>query len=382
MRADATQGDHGILPIQTLRAGIRDGWIAADPAILDAQLQPASLDLRLGDRAYRVVSSFLPGPERTVEQKLDDLQRSQEMYELDLTKPTVLERGCVYIVPLAERLNLPESISGTASPKSSTGRLDVFTRLIVDRAAGFEQVPFGYAGPMYLEIAPRTFSIVVRAGDRLNQIRFRVGAPGTSDRQLQDAHDLDPMIFAGGASAAAVIADGLWVSVDLAARGDDPVAYRARRHAPLLDLSKIAHYDPLDFWEPLRGDAAGRLILNPDDFYLLASREGVRVPPAYSAEMVPYDTAAGEFRVHYAGFFDPGFGHRPDGQGGTPAVLEVRSHEVPFALEHGQRVARLKYERLMAVPDVLYGSGLGSNYAEQRLTLAKFFRPFVRRGPV
>lgn len=380
MRADATQGDHGILPIQTLRAGIRDGWIAAEPAILDAQLQPASLDLRLGDRAYRVVSSFLPGPERTVEQKLDDLQRSQEMYELDLTKPTVLERGCVYIVPLAERLNLPERISGTASPKSSTGRLDVFTRLIVDRAAGFEQVPFGYSGPMYLEIAPRTFSIVVRAGDRLNQIRFRVGAPGTSDRQLQDAHDLDPVIFAGGASAAAVIADGLWVSVDLAARGDDPVAYRARRHAPLLDLSKIAHYDPLDFWEPLRGDAAGRLILNPDDFYLLASREGVRVPPAYSAEMVPYDTAAGEFRVHYAGFFDPGFGHRPDGQGGTPAVLEVRSHEVPFALEHGQRVARLKYERLMAVPDVLYGSGLGSNYAEQRLTLAKFFRPFVRRG--
>lgn len=380
MRADATQGDHGILPIQTLRAGIRDGWIAAEPAILDAQLQPASLDLRLGDRAYRVVSSFLPGPERTVEQKLDDLQRSQEMYELDLTKPTVLERGCVYIVPLAERLNLPERISGTASPKSSTGRLDVFTRLIVDRAAGFEQVPFGYSGPMYLEIAPRTFSIVVRAGDRLNQIRFRVGAPGTSDRQLQDAHDLDPVIFAGGASAAAVIADGLWVSVDLAARGDDPVAYRARRHAPLLDLSKIAHYDPLDFWEPLRGDAAGRLILNPDDFYLLASREGVRVPPAYSAEMVPYDTAAGEFRVHYAGFFDPGFGHRPDGQGGTPAVLEVRSHEVPFALEHGQRVARLKYERLMAVPDVLYGSGLGSNYAEQRLTLAKFFRPLVRRG--
>ncbi|HEY9567320.1 MAG TPA: 2'-deoxycytidine 5'-triphosphate deaminase, partial [Thalassobaculum sp.] len=267
-----------------------------------------------------------------------------------------------------------------ASPKSSTVRLDVFTRLIVDRAAGFEQVPGGYSGPMYLEIAPRTFSIVVRAGDRLNQIRFRVGAPGTSDRQLQAAHDLDPVVFAGGASAEAVIADGLWVSVDLAARGDDPVAYRARRHAPLLDLSKVAHYDPLDFWEPLRGDAAGRLILNPDDFYLLASREGVRVPPAYSAEMVPYDTAAGEFRVHYAGFFDPGFGHRPDGQGGTPAVLEVRSHEVPFALEHGQRVARLKYERLMAEPEVLYGRGLGSNYAEQRLTLAKFFRPLARRG--
>jgi dCTP deaminase len=380
MSADTGTSDHGILPIQRLKAGIRDGWISADPGILDEQLQPASLDLRLGPRAFRVVSSFLPGPERTVEQKLDDLQRSQEMYELDLSKPTVLERGCVYIVPLLERLDLPPAISGTASPKSSTGRLDVFTRLIVDRASGFERVPAGYAGPMYLEIAPRTFSIVVRAGIRLNQIRFRVGTPGTSDRQLQAAHDLDPMIFAGGASAEAVIADGLWVAVDLVDRGDDPVAYRARRHAPLLDLSKIAHYDPLDFWEPILGNPAGRLILNPDDFYLLASREGVRVPPGYSAEMVPYDTAAGEFRVHYAGFFDPGFGHRAVGLGGTPAVLEVRSHEVPFALEHGQRVARLKYERLTAVPDVLYGQDLGSNYADQRLNLAKFFRPFSRRG--
>jgi len=370
---------HGILPIQNLRAGIRDGWIAADPAIGEAQLQPASLDLRLGPVAYRVVSSFLPGPERTVEQKLADFQRFQEMYELDLSKPTVLERGCVYIVPLAERLALPADVSAIASPKSSTGRLDVFTRLIVDRAAGFEQVPAGYTGPMYLEIAPRTFSIVVRAGDRLNQIRFRRGATDTSDRQLQAAHDLDPVIFAGGASTEAVIADGLWVSVDLADRGGEPVAFRARRHAPLLDLSRINHYDPLDFWEPILGDSGGRLILNPDDFYLLASREGVRVPPGYSAEMVPYDTAAGEFRVHYAGFFDPGFGHRPDGTGGTPAVLEVRSHEVPFALEHGQRVARLKYERLLAEPDVLYGRELGSNYADQRLTLAKFFRPFVRR---
>jgi dCTP deaminase len=373
---------HGILPIQNLRAGIRDGWIAADPAIGEAQLQPASLDLRLGPVAYRVVSSFLPGPERTVEQKLAEFQRFQEMYELDLSKPTVLERGCVYIVPLAERLALPADVSAIASPKSSTGRLDVFTRLIVDRAAGFEQVPAGYAGPMYLEIAPRTFSIVVRAGDRLNQIRFRMGATDTSDRQLQAAHDLDPVIFAGGASTEAVIADGLWVSVDLADRGGEPVAFRARRHAPLLDLSRTNHYDPLDFWEPILGDSGGRLILNPDDFYLLASREGVRVPPGYSAEMVPYDTAAGEFRVHYAGFFDPGFGHRPDGTGGTPAVLEVRSHEVPFALEHGQRVARLKYERLLAEPDVLYGRELGSNYADQRLTLAKFFRPFVRREVV
>ena len=373
---------HGILPIQNLRAGIRDGWIAADPAIGEAQLQPASLDLRLGPVAYRVVSSFLPGPERTVEQKLAEFQRFQEMYELDLSKPTVLERGCVYIVPLAERLALPADVSAIASPKSSTGRLDVFTRLIVDRAAGFEQVPAGYAGPMYLEIAPRTFSIVVRAGDRLNQIRFRMGATDTSDRQLQAAHDLDPVIFAGGASTEAVIADGRWVSVDLADRGGEPVAFRARRHAPLLDLSRTNHYDPLDFWEPILGDSGGRLILNPDDFYLLASREGVRVPPGYSAEMVPYDTAAGEFRVHYAGFFDPGFGHRPDGTGGTPAVLEVRSHEVPFALEHGQRVARLKYERLLAEPDVLYGRELGSNYADQRLTLAKFFRPFVRREVV
>lgn len=368
--------DHGILPIQTLRSGIAEGWISAEPRILDAQIQPASLDLRLGTKAYRVVSSFLPGPDRTVVQKLEELGRAQEMYEIDLTGPAVLERGCVYIVPVAERLALPPGISAAASPKSSTGRLDVFTRLIVDRGVTFEQIPAGYTGPMYLEIAPRSFSVVVRAGDRLNQIRFRSGATDTSDSQLQATHDIDPVVFAGGTSTAAVIANGLWVSVDLEPRGHDPIAYRARKHAPLLDLARIGAYDPLDFWEPILGDGEGRLILNPDDFYLLASREGVRVPPGSTAEMVPFDPSAGEFRVHYAGFFDPGFGHREDGTGGTPAVLEVRSHEVPFLLEHGQRVARLKYERMQATPDVLYGVGIGSNYAEQRLTLAKWFRPY------
>lgn len=372
----------GILPIQALKAGIAEGWIAAEPSILDAQVQPASLDLRLGSRAYRVISSFMPGPDRTVEQKLEELGHAQEMYEIDLTGPAVLERGCVYIVPLAERLTLPGDISAAASPKSSTGRLDVFTRLIVDRGVTFERIPSGYSGPLYLEIAPRSFSIVVRAGDRLNQIRFRSGLTDTSDSQLQEAHAADPVVFAGGASTAADIADGLWVSVDLEPRGRDPIAYRARKHAPLLDLARIGAYDPLDFWEPIWGDGEGRLILNPDDFYLLASREGVRVPPGSTAEMVPYDPAAGEFRVHYAGFFDPGFGHRDDGTGGTPAVLEVRSHEVPFLLEHGQRVARLKYERMQAIPEVLYGAGIGSNYAEQRLTLAKWFRPYdPARGP-
>lgn len=372
----------GILPIQSLKAGIAEGWIAAEPSILDAQVQPASLDLRLGSRAYRVISSFMPGPDRTVDRKLEELGHAQEMYEIDLSNPTVLERGCVYIVPLAERLSLPTDVSAAASPKSSTGRLDVFTRLIVDRGVTFERIPAGYTGPLYLEIAPRSFSIVVRAGDRLNQIRFRSGQTDTTDSQLQETHAADPVVFAGGASTAADIADGLWVSVDLEPRGRDPIAYRARKHAPLLDLARIGAYDPLDFWEPILGDGEGRLILNPDDFYLLASREGVRVPPGSTAEMVPYDPAAGEFRVHYAGFFDPGFGDRDDGTGGTPAVLEVRSHEVPFLLEHGQRVARLKYERMQAVPEVLYGAGIGSNYAEQRLTLAKWFRPYdPARGP-
>ena len=374
MASDMTSG---ILPIQTLRSGLDSGWVAAGQPFVDGQLQPASLDLRLGARAFRVVSSFLPGPERTVEAKLAEMGAAEEMYELDLTKPTVLERGCVYIVRLEEGLALPPDVSATASPKSSTGRLDVFTRLIVDRATAFEQVSAGYAGPMYLEIAPRSFSIVVRAGDRLNQIRFRRGDTDTTDSQLRATHAADPVVFADGASVDAVIERGLWVSVDLETRGDDPIAYRARRHAPLLDLAKIGAYNPLDFWEPILGDGAGRLILNPDDFYLLASREGVRVPPGYTAEMAPYDTAAGEFRVHYAGFFDPGFGHRPDGTGGTTAVLEVRSHEVPFLLEHGQRVARLVYERLADVPEVLYGAGIGSNYANQRLALSKYFKPFA-----
>ncbi len=370
----------GILPIQTLRSGLTEGWIRTGSDLVDGQIQPASLDLRLGAQAYRVVSSFLPGPDRTVEAKLAEMGAAAEMYELDLAKPTVLERGCVYIVRLEESLDLPADVSATASPKSSTGRIDVFTRLIVDRASTFEQVSAGYRGPMYLEIAPRSFSIVVRAGDRLNQIRFRRGDTDTTDSQLRAAHAADPMVFADGSSADAVIERGLWVSVDLEARGNDPIAYRARRHAPLLDLAKVGAYDPGDFWEPIVGDGAGRLILNPDDFYLLASREGVRVPPAYTAEMAPYDTAAGEFRVHYAGFFDPGFGHRSDGPGGTTAVLEVRSHEVPFLLEHGQRVARLVYERLADVPDVLYGAGIGSNYANQRLALSKYFKPYAPPG--
>lgn len=375
----AAEDPAGILPIQTIRSGVADGWIAASSAIEEAQYQPASLDLRLSPRAWRIGCSFLPGPGRTVEEKLADLDRAGESYEIDLSVPTVLERGCVYIVELAERLALPADISAAASPKSSTGRLDVFTRLIVDRGPVFEQVPAGYRGPMYLEIAPRSFSIVVRAGDRLNQIRFRTGASGTSDTQLRAAHDADPVVFERGSSTEAVIEDGLWVSADLADRGAEPVAFRARRHAPLLDLAQIGAYEAGDFWEPIFGNAAGRLILNPDDFYLLASREGIRVPPGHTAEMVPYDPAAGEFRVHYAGFFDPGFGHRREGGGGTPAVLEVRSHEVPFALEHGQRVARLKYERLQAVPAVLYGAEIGSNYAGQRLTLAKYFRPYAAR---
>ena len=364
------------MPIQALRAGIEAGWISSRSPIIDAQLQPASLDLRLGSKAYRVVSSFLPGPEKTVDDKLKEFDALAEMYALDLSKPTVLEKGCVYIVPLEEHLSLPEDVLAIASPKSSTGRIDVFTRLIVDRAATFEQVPAGYKGPLYLEIAPRTFSIVVRAGDRLNQIRFRTGDTERTDSQLQATHASDPVVFTDGASSEAVIERGLWVSVDLEPRGEEPVAYRARRNAPLLDLARIGDYAASDFWEPIYGNKARRLILNPDDFYLLASLEGVRVPPGYSAEMVPYDTLAGEYRVHYAGFFDPGFGHRNDGTGGTPAVLEVRSHEVPFALEHGQRVARLIYESLQEVPDTLYGVDLGSNYANQRLTLSKYFQPF------
>jgi dCTP deaminase len=362
----------GILPIQALRKAAADGVILAAGGVPEDIIQPSSIDLRLGARAFRVRTSFLPGKGAKVAEKLDRLT----MHEIDLSQPAVLERGCVYIVELQERLKLPKDMWAKANPKSSTGRLDVFTRLVTDNCESFESVEAGYEGPLYLEIAPRTFSVKLAAGQRLNQLRLWRGRPGTSDSLHRELHERDRLVDPDSAGAEGpTIRDGLWMSVDLSgAAYDGLIGYRARHHAPLIDLDMIGHYPVADFWEPIYANAEKTLILDPNQFYILVSRERVSVPPDSAAEMVAYDTSFGEFRIHYAGFFDPGFGHDSGGgTGGTPAVLEVRSHEVPFEIAHGQRVCRLVYERLLEVPDTLYGAGIGSHYQGQGLKLSKHF---------
>jgi len=368
MTTPSSRHSTGLLPSQEIRKLIADGVVTGDRPIDDEQIQPASLDLRLGPVAYRIRASFLPGSRNTVAEKMANFT----MHEIDLTGGAVLEKGCVYLVPVMERLALKRRITALANPKSSTGRLDIFTRLITDRATEFERVPEGYAGPLYAEISPRTFSVLVRMGTRLSQLRFRRGAPSATDAAMRRLHASEPLVQTEDQNA--VIERGVAISVDLGSAGNDtPIGYRAKKHADLIDLAKIAHYDRRDFWEPLTPSPRG-LVLNPDDFYILASKESVSVPPDHAAEMVPYDPWTGEFRVHYAGFFDPGFGHRAGGGQGTRAVLEVRSHDVPFVIEDGQIVGRLIYERLTELPEKLYGTGIGSSYQRQGLTLSKQFR--------
>jgi dCTP deaminase len=368
---DATQPRHptGILPAQTIRALIRDKHIQSIHEIGEDQIQPASIDLRLGAKAYRMRASFLPGADVTVAERIDTLG----MHEIDLSGGAVLEKGCVYIVPLMESVALGKRVTGMANPKSSSGRLDVFTRLIADGAIEFDRLRPAYKGPLYAEISPRAFSIVVRQGTSLNQLRLRRGNPSTSDTAMRRLHEEIPLVDAPPGDEN--IAHGIAVTVDLEGAGADAlIGYKARPHASLIDVDKVAHYDPAEFWEPLHAGRHGVLILNPGDFYILASKESVTVPPDHAAEMRAYDILVGEFRVHYAGFFDPGFGYAESGGKGSRAVLEVRSHEVPFVLEDGQVVGRLVYERLTEVPDKVYGTSIGSSYQRQALALAKQFK--------
>jgi len=333
------------------------------------QVQPASLDLRLGDVAFRVRSSFLPGPSHSVAERIDALK----LHEIDLTGGAVLERGCVYLVPLQESLDLPAAVSASANPKSSTGRLDVFTRVIGDRARGFDQMPAGYKGPLYLEISPRTFPILARTGSRLTQMRFRSGDTRLSVAEHQALHASDTLVFDGNNP----VGEGVALSIDLKGEGRNGlVGFRSKRHTAVVDVDKKGALDVLDFWDPLTNRGREELILDPDEFYILVSREAVHVPPSHAAEMVPFDPLVGEFRVHYAGFFDPGFGHSAAGGTGSRAVLEVRSREVPFLLGHGQTIGRLIYETLAEAPDRLYGSALGSNYQAQTLKLSKHFKAY------
>ena len=353
----------GVLPVQALQRLIAAGALAADQAILPAQVQPASLDLRLGQTAYRVRASFLAGHGRPVADRLAEF----EMHRMDLTGGAVLEKGCVYVIPLAERLALPRGLSGVANAKSSTGRLDLLTRTITDGGTEFDRIPDGYHGPLYAEVCPRSFSVLVRPGMRLNQLRLRAGHAVLDDTELAALHAREPLV-----DGPAMISDGLGFSVDLAPGPGDLVGWRAKPHAGVIDLDRIAHYPAAGFWEAIR-TRDGQIILDPGAFYILVSREAVTIPPDYAAEMAPYLAMVGEFRVHYAGFFDPGFGHSAAGGAGSRGVLEVRCHEAPFVLEDGQVVGRLVYERMQQRPDMLYGAGIASNYQGQGLKLAKQF---------
>src|SRR5271170_2711662 len=361
---------HGILPDRMIAAMADAGLILPAYPFVESQIQPASLDLRLGDIAYRVRASFLPGPGATVAERIDELK----LHEIDLTDGAVLETNCVYIVPLLESLALPDHIAAAANPKSSTGRLDVFTRVIADETRGFDRIEAGYHGPLYAEISPKTFPILVREGSRLSQIRFRHGEAALDGESLRALHARERLVD----RAEAVMGEGVAVSVDLSGEGmtnsERIVGYRAKRHTAVIEVERRGAYDVADFWEPIAARSDRSLILDPDEFYILASTEAVQVPPDYAAEMVPFDPLVGEFRVHYAGFFDPGFGYAGAGGLGARAVLEVRSREVPFILEHGQIVGRLVYEKMLARPDQLYGSGIGSNYQAQGLKLSKHFR--------
>ncbi len=334
----------------------------AEPIARD-QIQPASLDLRLGREAFRVRASFLPGSAPPAERLAEF-----EMHRIDLTGGAVLEKGCVYVVPLVEGLDLPSGVSAVANAKSSTGRLDLFTRLITDRGAEFDRISAGYAGPLYAEISPRSFSVLVRPGMRLNQIRFRRGAGLLDDTALAELNARERLV-----EGEAHIAGGLGFSVDLRPADGGIAGWRAKPHTGLIDLDRVGHYDAAEFWEEVRA-SGGRIILDPGAFYILVSREAVHVPPDYAAEMAPYLAMVGEFRVHYAGFFDPGFGHAAAGGRGARGVLEVRCHEAPFALDHGQIVGRLVYERMAERPEALYGQELGSSYQGQGLKLSKHFR--------
>ena len=365
----------GILPCQGIRALIAAGEIRGAPEIGADQIQPASLDLRLGKVAYRIRASFLPGPGATVRDKLEALK----FHEIDLTRGAVLEAGCVYLVPLIEQLKLRSTVAAFANPKSSTGRLDVFTRLIADRQDGFDTVEEGYDGPLFAEICPRSFSIKVRYGSRLNQIRFlrRVGQqldaderPGrVRDRALRAIHS-----DVGLVEGEAAIREGLNLRISLAPSPSGLVGYRARRYAGVVDVDEIGAYHVGQYWEEVRLGKDRRLVLDPHEFYILASKESVSVPPAYVAEMAPFDPLMGEYRVHYAGFFDPGFGYAEGKAPGAKAVLEVRSLDIPFILEDGQIVGRLVYDKLTDIPDQLYGQGIGSHYQAQGLKLSKHFR--------
>jgi dCTP deaminase len=364
----------GVLPAQRLREAIANEWIVAgDRRILPESIQPASIDLRLGERAWVLRCSFLPDSDSTVEQKVEDLAFEQ----IDLRDGATLERDRPYLVPLIEELRLPEGIRAKANPKSSTGRLDVFTRVLTDRSHRFDEIADGYRGRLYLEVVPRTFAIRVKTGLALNQVRLSDGDGRLGDRELIELHERIPLLFRDGhplAESSLSLGDGLFLSLDASGGRESTVGYRAKKNSLPIDLTKVGALRWQDYWEAVHPEAKQRIVLEPEVFYLLLSAEGVSIPPAYAAEMLAYDPTAGELRTHYAGFFDPGFGYsRTVTSGGSRAALEVRARDVSFMVEHGQPVCKLAFERMAEKPDVLYGTDVGSNYQGQQTMLSKHF---------
>jgi dCTP deaminase len=364
----------GVLPAQRLREAIASEWIVAgERRILPESIQPASIDLRLGERAWVLRCSFLPDSDSTVEQKVEDLA----FEEIDLRDGATLERDRPYLVPLIEELRLPEGVRAKTNPKSSTGRLDVFTRVLTDRSHRFDEIADGYHGGLYLEVVPRTFAIRVKTGLALNQVRLSDGDGRLNDHQLVELHEQAPLLFRDGerlSESSLSLGDGLFLSLDASGGPDSTVGYRAKKNSLPIDLTKVRALRWQDYWEPVHPEAKQRIVLEPEVFYLLLSSEGVSIPPSYAAEMLAYDPTAGELRTHYAGFFDPGFGYSRAGEaGGSRAALEVRARDVSFMVEHGQPVCKLAFERMAEDPDVLYGADVGSNYQGQQTMLSKHF---------
>ena len=372
---------NGVFSFEELKAAIKSGVIKASSPIEERQIQPASMDLRLGAKAYRLVSSFLPETQDVLKKLHDPDAYGSDlvMYELDISKGGILEKGSVYLVPLMEELNLPEDVEGKANPKSTTGRLDIFTRVITDRNPRFDEIRPGYGGGLYLEIMPRSFTVKVQEGISLVQLRLRKGACSLDDVELRQLNETSHLLYDGDnklSNEKVRISSGIFMSVDLQGdAGSNIVGYKSKKNSHVVDLTKKDYYETTDFWEPLYRNNKDTLILEPEEFYILSSKEKIRIPVAYAAEMLPYEAGSGELRTHYAGFFDPGFGYGNKGEvTGTKAVLEVRAHDVPFMIAHGQTFCKLFFERMMRAPSVAYGLAIGSSYQYQTITLSKQFK--------
>jgi dCTP deaminase len=371
--ADGTPSP-GVLPSQRLREAIAEEWLVAGPWRIPAEsVQPASVDLRLGEHAWALRCSFLPDSDSTVEEKIEDIAFER----IDLRDGATLERDRPYLVPLIEELRLPEAVRAKANPKSSTGRLDVFTRVLTDRSHRFDEIAAGYRGKLYLEVVPRTFAIRVKTGLALNQVRLMSGDARLDDEELQALHARSPLLYRDSqpvAGSQLSLGDGLFLSLDVSGSANSIVGYRAKKNSLPIDLTEVGALRWRDYWEPVHPEKGGRIVLEPEVFYLLLSAEGVSIPPSYAAEMLAYDPTAGELRTHYAGFFDPGFGfHRDETAPGSRAALEVRARDVSFMVEHRQPVCKLAFERMSEAPDVLYGKDIGSNYQGQLTMLSKHF---------